>query len=38
MEFDIRKIGVEEAIRQAIGLKPEKGTKNCSGHFFNIGG
>ena len=38
MEFDVKTLGTEEAIRQAIGLKPEKGTRNCSGHFFNIGG
>jgi len=38
MEFDVKTLGIEEAIRQAVGLKPERGTKNCSGHFFNIGG
>ena len=38
MEFDIRQLGYEEAIRLAIGLKPECGTKNEKGAFYNIGG
>ncbi len=36
--FNIRELGVEEAIKQAISHKPEKGTI-CHNHkFFNIGG
>lgn len=38
LEFDIRKMGYEEAIHKAIGLKPESGTRNINGGFYNIGG
>ena len=38
MEIDIRKTGYENAIKKAIGLKPESGTKNKNGGFYNIGG
>lgn len=38
LEFDVRKVGIEEAILQAVQHKPLSGTKNCSGHFYNIGG
>lgn len=37
-EFDIRKLGYEEAIRQAVEFKPEYGSKNETGTFYNIGG
>lgn len=36
--FDVRVLGVEEALRQAVLNKPESGTINTSGSFYNIGG
>lgn len=36
--FNVRHLGVEEAIRQAIFHKPEKGTVCHNHQFFNIGG
>jgi cyclic pyranopterin phosphate synthase len=38
LEFDIRKTGYEEAIRLATEQKPECGTRNFTGNFYNIGG
>ncbi len=38
LEFDIRKLGYEKAIKMAAELKPECGSKNESGAFYNIGG
>jgi cyclic pyranopterin phosphate synthase len=38
VEFDIRELGFEEAIHLAAGMKPECGSKNISGEFYNIGG
>jgi len=38
LELDIRKLGIGEALRMAINLKPEKGTTSLSGKFHNIGG
>jgi cyclic pyranopterin phosphate synthase len=38
IEFDIRKMGYEEAIRNAVEMKPERGSNNISGKFYNIGG
>jgi len=38
IEFDIRKLGYEEAIRRAIELKPACGSVNETGTFYNIGG
>lgn len=38
IEFDIREFGYEEAIRQAVKLKPECGSVNETGSFYNIGG
>jgi cyclic pyranopterin phosphate synthase len=38
LEFDIRTLGIKNAIEAAIGLKPEKGTSNSSDFFHNIGG
>jgi len=38
IEFDIREFGFEQAIRLAAELKPECGTKNETGSFYNIGG
>jgi GTP 3',8-cyclase len=37
-EFDIRKLGYEKAIRLAVELKPECGSRNNTGTFYNIGG
>jgi cyclic pyranopterin phosphate synthase len=38
IEFDIRSFGYEKAIKQAIEQKPECGSKNETGAFYNIGG
>jgi cyclic pyranopterin phosphate synthase len=38
IEFDIREIGFEKAIKLAVELKPECGSKNETGAFYNIGG
>jgi cyclic pyranopterin phosphate synthase len=38
MEFDIRKMGYEDAIMKATDLKPECGSNNVTGKFYNIGG
>jgi GTP 3',8-cyclase len=37
-EFDIRELGYEKAIKMAIDLKPECGSRNETGSFYNIGG
>jgi GTP 3',8-cyclase len=36
--FSVRELGVEEAFRQAVTHKPEKGTMCRTHQFFNIGG
>jgi len=38
IEFDIRELGFEKAIHQAAESKPECGSKNETGSFYNIGG
>ena len=38
IELDIRTLGFEEAIKRAIELKPECGSVNKTGKFYNIGG
>jgi cyclic pyranopterin phosphate synthase len=38
IEFDIRELGFENAFRKAIELKPECGSMNNTGAFYNIGG
>lgn len=38
IEFDIRELGFEKAINLAVELKPECGTVNDTGTFYNIGG
>jgi len=38
LEFDIRTLGIEKAFAMAIGAKPEKGCKNHTNYFNNIGG
>lgn len=38
LEFDIRELGYEEAFMKAVELKPECGSKNMTGNFYNIGG
>jgi cyclic pyranopterin phosphate synthase len=38
VEFDIRELGYEEAIHLAVDMKPECGSRNISGEFYNIGG
>jgi len=36
--FSIRELGPEEALRQALDAKPERGTVNHVNGFYNIGG
>ena len=38
LEYDIRKLGIRDALLQAIALKPEKGSVNNFDKFHNIGG
>jgi len=38
LEFDVRELGIEQAIIRAIGKKPESGTENLVNSFSNIGG
>jgi len=38
LEFDVRELGVEQAIFRSIGIKPESGTENKINKFSNIGG
>jgi cyclic pyranopterin phosphate synthase len=38
IEFDIRELGFEKAIHQATESKPECGSRNETGSFYNIGG
>lgn len=38
LEYDIRKLGIRNAILQAIDYKPEKGSLNINDRFHNIGG
>ncbi len=38
MEFSVREFGPLKAIELALGVKPEKGSKNPDNDFFNIGG
>lgn len=38
IEFDIRELGFEKAITLAAEKKPECGTRNLTGEFYNIGG
>lgn len=37
-KYNIRALGIEEAYRIAIKLKPKSGHKNATGSFYNIGG
>lgn len=38
IQIDIRKTAYREAIIKALESKPESGTRNLSGQFYNIGG
>ncbi|MFO8065981.1 MAG: radical SAM protein [Bacteroidales bacterium] len=38
IEFDIRKLGIKEAIKLALNAKPEKGSISNNSCFYNIGG
>jgi len=38
IEYSVKELGVEEAIRKAIDNKPECGSVNHNGRFYNIGG
>ena len=36
--YNVRELGATEAIKKAIGVKPESGTASLNGKFYNIGG
>ncbi len=38
LEFDVRELGIEQALYKAVGLKPASGTENKQNKFSNIGG
>ncbi|MFC1732764.1 GTP 3',8-cyclase MoaA [candidate division KSB1 bacterium] len=38
MGYNVRKMGIKEALLKAVNHKPESGTLNCSNQFYNIGG
>ncbi|MCX6306241.1 MAG: radical SAM protein [Bacteroidetes bacterium] len=38
IQFSTRELGIREALEQAVGKKPEKGSVNVTGGFHNIGG
>lgn len=38
LEYDLRSLGIEKAFKMAIEAKPEKGCKNHTNFFSNIGG
>ncbi len=38
IEYDIRELGFENAIKLAVASKPECGSRNKTGAFYNIGG
>lgn len=38
LRFNVRELGIQEAYRQAVELKPERGTGTSSHEFSNIGG
>jgi len=38
IEFDVRKLGYETALNLAVKYKPECGSNNPAGKFYNIGG
>jgi len=36
--YNVRELGIKEALFSAVNEKPESGTLNCSNQFYNIGG
>lgn len=36
--YSVRELGAKAAIEMAVGLKPQSGTSNQNGKFYNIGG
>ena len=38
LEYDVRKLGAQQAIKEALENKPACGTINHGGHFYYIGG
>jgi len=38
IEYDIKELGYEKALRMAVEMKPEKGISNLKNEFYNIGG
>jgi len=38
IEFDIKELGYEKALKMAVEMKPEKGISNLKNDFYNIGG
>lgn len=38
LEYDIRSLGIQQAMELALGAKPEKGSRSTSGCFYHVGG
>lgn len=38
IEYDIKELGYEKALKMAVEMKPERGLANHKNEFFNIGG
>ena len=38
IQFNIRELGIHEALIRAVGMKPEQGSVNLNGAFHNMGG
>ena len=38
LQYNIRELGIRNALEMAVGMKPEKGSVNDTGKFYNIGG
>jgi cyclic pyranopterin phosphate synthase len=38
LQYSIRELGIRNALEMAVGMKPEKGSVNDTGKFYNIGG
>lgn len=38
LEYNVRALGIRKALEMAVGNKPERGSVNETGNFYNIGG
>jgi cyclic pyranopterin phosphate synthase len=38
LEYNVRALGIRNALEMAVGNKPERGSVNETGNFYNIGG